>query len=87
MRGDGARVVKAAGKLDIEAKIWNIENPRVEAEEHYYNPDSENLRKLGFKPTNTLKDELEITLSVLNSFKDRIEEKREKILPTIKWKA
>jgi UDP-sulfoquinovose synthase len=80
-------VVKAVGKLDIEAKIWNIENPRVESEEHYYNPDREKLCKLGFKPTNTLEDELEITLSVLNNFKDRIEEKREKILPTIKWKA
>jgi nucleoside-diphosphate-sugar epimerase len=81
------RVVKVSGKLGIDAKIWNIDNPRVEAEQHYYNPDSENLRKLGFKPTKSLDEELEITLSVLDHFKDRIEEKRDKILPTVKWRA
>jgi UDP-sulfoquinovose synthase len=78
-------VVKVAGELDIEAKIWNIDNPRVEAEEHYYNPDSEKLRKLGFKPTHTLDQELKITMSKLLEHKDRIEEKREAILPTIYW--
>jgi len=78
-------VVKVSGELGIEAKIWNIENPRVEAEEHYYNPDSEKLRELGFKPTHTLDKELKITLSKLLEHKDRIEEKREAILPTIYW--
>lgn len=78
-------VVKVAGGLGVEAKIWNIDNPRVEAEEHYYNPDSEKLRKLGFKPTHTLDQELKITLSKLLEHKDRIEEKREAILPTIFW--
>jgi nucleoside-diphosphate-sugar epimerase len=80
-------VVYAAGKLGVDAKIWNIENPRVEAEQHYYNPDSESLRKLGFKPTKNLDEELEVTLSVLSHFKNRIEEKRDKILPTVKWRA
>jgi len=79
-------VVKVAGKLGIEARIWHIENPRVEAEEHYYNPDHENLRKLGFKPTHTLDEELEITLSTLMRFKERIEAKRDRILPTIYWR-
>jgi len=30
-----------AGEFGVEANIWNIENPRVEAEEHYYKPDRE----------------------------------------------
>ncbi len=81
------RVVKSAGGLGVDAKIWNIENPRVEAEQHYYYPDSESLRKLGFKPTKNLDEELEVTLSVLSRFKDRIEEKRDKILPTVKWRS
>ena len=80
-------MVKASGRLGIDAKIWNIDNPRVEAEQHYYNPDSESLRKLGFKPTKNLDEELEITLSVLGFFKDRIEEKRDKILPTVNWRT
>ena len=79
-------VVKVAGELGIEAKVWNIENPRVEAEEHYYNPDHEHLYKLGFKPTHTLDQELKITISKLTAFKDRIEAKRDRILPTIYWR-
>jgi len=78
-------VVMIAGEFGIEAKIWNIENPRLEAEEHYYNPDRENLPRLGFKPTNTLDDELRITIPKLIQYKERIEAKRDRILPTIYW--
>ncbi len=47
----------------------------------------ENLKKLGFKPTHTLDQELEITLKKLIQFKDRIESKRKHIMPTIKWRG
>ena len=79
-------VVKVSGELGLDAKVWNIENPRIEAEEHYYNPDHENLYKLGFKPTHTLDQELKITISKLMEYKDRIEAKRNRIKPTIYWK-
>lgn len=79
-------VIKVAGEQGIDAKTWNIENPRVEAEEHYYNPDHDNLRKLGFKPTHTLDEELEITIKYLRQFKNRIEAKRDHILPKVKWR-
>lgn len=78
-------VVKVAGEVGLEARIWNIENPRVEAEEHYYKPDSENLRGLGFKPTHSLDEELKITISKLIEYNDRIEAKRSVIMPTIYW--
>jgi len=78
-------VINVAGDLGIEAKVWNIENPRVEAEEHYYHPDHENLYKLGFKPAHTLDQELKITLSKLMGYKERIEAKKNRILPTIYW--
>jgi UDP-sulfoquinovose synthase len=78
-------VVDVVGDFGVEAKIWNIENPRLEAEEHYYNPDRENLPRLGFKPTNTLDDELRITIPKLIQYKERIEAKRDRILPTIYW--
>ncbi|UCD45512.1 MAG: NAD-dependent epimerase/dehydratase family protein [Candidatus Bathyarchaeota archaeon] len=79
-------VVKIAGESGIEVKIWNIENPRIEAEEHYYNPDRELLPKLGFRPTNTLDDELRMTIPKLTQYKERIEVKRDRIMPTIRWK-
>ena len=79
-------VVKVAGESGIESKIWNIENPRIEAEEHYYNPDHDRLPKLGFKPTNTLDDELRLTIPKLSEYRERIEAKRDRIMPTILWK-
>ena len=79
-------VVKVAGESGIESKIWNIENPRIESENHYYNPDHERLPKLGFKPTNTLDDDLRLTIPKLLKYRERIEAKRDKIMPTILWK-
>jgi len=79
-------VVKVCDELGIKAKAWHIDNPRVEAEEHYYNPDHYELYKLGFRPTNTLNDELRITLKELLRWKDRIEAKKNRILPTVYWK-
>lgn len=79
-------VVKVVGEFGIESKIWNIENPRIEAEDHYYNPDHERLPKLGFKPTNTLDDELRLTIPTLLEYRERIEAKRDRIMPTILWK-
>jgi UDP-sulfoquinovose synthase len=78
-------VVKVSSESGIEAKIWNIENPRLEAEEHYYNPDRENLPNLGFKPTNTLDAELRITIPKLMQYRERIEAKKKRIMPTIYW--
>ena len=78
-------VERVAGEFGLDAKIWNIPNPRIEAEEHYYTPDSHNLRKLGFKPTFTLDDELRQTLPKLIKYKNRIEAKREAIEPKVYW--
>ncbi|GAH88323.1 unnamed protein product, partial [marine sediment metagenome] len=58
---------------------------REEAEEHYYNPDHENLRKLDFKPTMPIENEIEVTLKRLMRYKKRIEEKRSRIMPRTKW--
>jgi len=79
-------VVNVYEEFGGSAEIWNIENPRMEAEEHYYNPIVENLPNLGFKPTHSLDDELRITLPVLMKYRHRIEAKSNHIMPTIKWR-
>ena len=79
------KVVTVAKKLGIDAKIKNLQNPRTEKEQHYYNVDHEHLRKLGFKPTRTLEETVEIMLKDLSKYKDRILEKSEAILPKTKW--
>ncbi len=79
-------VIKVSAEFGIEAKTWPLENPRVEAEEHYYNPDRKHLPDLGFIPTHTLDDELRITIPELMKYKRRIEEKRDRIKPTVYWR-
>jgi nucleoside-diphosphate-sugar epimerase len=79
------RVVKVANKHGIDVKIRNLENPRIEKEEHYYKVDNENLRKLGFKPTRTIEETLDIMLRDLSKYKDRVLEKSQAILPKTKW--
>jgi len=82
-----SHVVKVAGEFGIEAKIWNIENPRVEAEDHYYNPDHARLPALGFRPINDLDDELRLTIPKVMKYKDRIQAYRGVIDPKIKWRG
>ncbi|MGH9358078.1 MAG: NAD-dependent epimerase/dehydratase family protein [Terriglobia bacterium] len=46
-----AGIVKRQGeKLGMEVGIQHLENPRVEAEEHYYNPRHQKLIDLGLTP-------------------------------------
>ena len=80
-------VVKVSGEFGIDAKIWSIENPRLEKEEHYYHPDREKLPALGFKPKNDLDTELRLTIPLLMKYRSRIEEKKEAIMPRIKWRG
>ena len=79
------RVVKAANEQGIDVRIRNVENPRIEKEEHYYNVDHEHLRKLGFKPTRNIEETLEIMLRDLSKYKDRVLEKAQAILPKTTW--
>jgi nucleoside-diphosphate-sugar epimerase len=80
-------VVKVSGEFGLAAKIWSVENPRVEREEHYYHPDRDRLPALGFKPTNDLDAELRLTIPKLMKYRGRILEKKGAIMPKIKWRG
>jgi len=69
--------------FNIKVEVNPIENPRVEAEEHYYNPSNEGLLNLGIKP-HLIDDTLPIFIKDLLPFKNRV--KKEIIYPTIKWR-
>ena len=70
-------------KLNVKIKIKN--NPRKEAEKHYYKADHHTLKKLGFKRTRNIDDEIEIMLNHLIKFKKNILEKKQSIIQNIKW--
>jgi len=81
-----AELVKQESKqIGFKVRINHIDNPRVEKEEHYYNPDHQKIYDMGLKPRK-LKGIIIPTLKDLLQYKDRIEQKKDFILPTIDWK-
>jgi nucleoside-diphosphate-sugar epimerase len=83
-----AEIVKeAAEKVGLgKVEMHHLENPRVEKEEHYYNPTRRILPSLGFRPTRILRDEVPYMLEDLLQYKERIERFREGIPPKTKWR-
>ncbi len=73
-------------KLGLNIKIEPLQNPRVEAEEHYYNVDYKKLKELGFTPSKTMDDSITYMLFDLLPHKQRILEHKEQITPKITWK-
>jgi UDP-sulfoquinovose synthase len=81
-----AELVRAkAAKLGLAVEINHIENPRVEQEDHHYNPAHSKLLELGLEP-HFLSDELvDGMIAAILKHKERI--KRDIILPKVKWNA
>jgi len=79
------KVLKAAKNVGLNAEldIKQVENPRIENEENYYNPDHKHLLDLGYKPNHNMDKELEYILSDLQRFKERILLRKEAIMPKI----
>jgi len=77
-------VCEVGNKLGYKVEINHIDNPRVEKEEHYYNPTNTNLRELGLNPHKLSDVMLDSVLKIVDRYKDRVD--REKILPDITWR-
>jgi len=83
--GLAERVKRIGDKKGLDVSIQRIENPRVEKEEHYYKADHDQLKKLGFKATRHIDDEIGVMLDDLSEFDYRIQEKKDSLLRMIKW--
>ena len=79
------KVQKVAQKIGLRVEIHNVENPRFESEEHYYNPDHQHLIDLGYRPTHEIEKEIEIMLNELLKYKHRIEARAHALMPDIWW--
>lgn len=78
------RIKRVGDERGLNVQIRSIENPRVELEEHYYNPASTGLLDLGLEP-HYLSDE------IINGFFDIAEKyksniNRDAIFRGISWK-
>ena len=68
-----------------EATIEQVENPRVEAEDHYYNAKHTALVDLGLKPTLLSMALIDHLFEVVERHKDRVD--LAAIMPTVSWRA
>ena len=77
-------VQTSAEELGLAVEIDHVENPRVELEEHYYNPVHTKLLDLGLQPS-FLGDELvRSTLDTITKYRDRVIDSA--IDPRTQWK-
>ncbi len=79
-----AEKVQRSGKqLGLDVAITKMENPRKEAEEHYYNPKSTGLYELGLKPHYLTDKVLTEMMEAVMKNKERI--KQDQIYRKVKW--
>jgi UDP-sulfoquinovose synthase len=78
------KVRSTGGRLGYTVEVKHIENPRVEREEHYYNPKYSGLQELGLKPNYLTDSVLELMFRIVEKYKLRIN--RDAIFRGIKWK-
>jgi UDP-sulfoquinovose synthase len=77
------KVKKTAAKIGLDASIQHIENPRIEAEEHYYNPKRTGLLELGLEPNYLTEDTLSAMMKFVMTHKKKI--KKDQIYRNVKW--
>ncbi|KAL4419541.1 hypothetical protein ABPG77_006872 [Micractinium sp. CCAP 211/92] len=82
---DLARIVTTEGsKLGLNVETINIPNPRVEAEEHYYNAKNTKLQDLGLVPHLLGEAIVDSLLEFAIEYKDRV--RPELIKPAVDWR-
>ncbi len=76
-------VISSGEEIGYHAKKINIVNPRIEMEEHYYNPKNTSLLSLGLKPLKLSKKEIIKNIKFVEKYKSNLNEDLFK--PAIKW--
>lgn len=83
--GLAALVQEVGNTLDLDVTIRHLENPRIELEQHHYQPDRKHLLDLGYQPTSDMRAELRIMLNDLIPHHRRIEAVKDVLTPSIRW--
>jgi hypothetical protein len=79
-----ALVVAEAKGLGLDATVKSVPNPRVEAEEHYYNAANTRLRDLGLEPHLLSAGLVDSLLAFAVRYKDRVN--MDLIKPAVDWR-
>ena len=78
-------VRKAGAEVGIDVRVDHLENPRVEMEEHYYNPVHTKLLDLGLQPHLLSETLIESMFTTIDRYKDRVI--ADHILPATRWRG
>jgi len=82
---DLARMVQTAGeKLGLTVEVEHLDDPRGEAQEHYYNAKHSKLIELGLEPHLLSDSLLDSLMNVALKYRDRIDPSV--MLPQINWR-
>jgi UDP-sulfoquinovose synthase len=83
---DIARHVQtAAAKLGLTVEVDHLPDPRVEAEQHYYNAKHSKLIDLGLQPHLLSDSLLDSLMNIALQYRDRIDTAI--LLPTVDWRS
>ncbi|MGI0132826.1 MAG: UDP-sulfoquinovose synthase [Thermoplasmata archaeon] len=77
---------RVAEGFGLKATIEHPPDPRIEAEQHYYNPIHEHLPRLGYQRTRELEEVLQEIFRDLIRYKRRLEAKRHVVMPAVNWR-
>jgi UDP-sulfoquinovose synthase len=81
-----AELVRSAGaKLGLAVEVDRLPDPRVEAEEHYYNAKHSKLIDLGLQPHYLSESLLDSLMNIAMQYRDRIDTSL--ILPRVNWRC
>ncbi|HEX2031208.1 MAG TPA: NAD-dependent epimerase/dehydratase family protein [Actinomycetota bacterium] len=76
-------VVRAGKDFGLDVAVEHIENPRVEAEEHYYRAAHTKLLELGLQPRFLSETLIESMFETIRRYSDRVI--RDHIMPRTRW--
>ena len=82
---DLARLVEAAAKkMGVPVEVDHIPDPRVEAEQHYYNAKHSKLIDLGLEPHYLSDSLLDSLMNIALKYRDRVDASL--MLPQVNWR-
>jgi len=81
-----AHMVQAAGKkFGLKVTVEELPDPRVEAEQHYYNARNSKLMELGLKPHLMSDSLLDSLMNIAVRYKDRVDSSL--FMPQVNWRT
>ncbi len=83
-----AETVKSQYKslYNRDVSIDHVPNPRVEMEDHYYNPVNENLRKIGYRRQRSLDEEVPVMIKDVKRNMNTVYSLKNVIKPATNWR-